>query len=361
MTTDIASTGSARPTVHIDGRKRAVIDNGVIAMRMREAVGGLSSLELRISDWASHADNGAGFTFANEAIVKLGSAIKVYAGVTGEPQAIFDGVVTALEIEAGPEAAPTFAVLAEDKLQRARKTRRSRIFENMNPAALVKRIATDHGLEAQVRDGLDQPITTWAQVNESDLAFLRRVLDRFDADLHMTGGVLQAGPRAREPRGQVELALHNGLVRARVTADLADQTARVQLSSWNPADGTRVDGKASAGELGPGSGRTGADLLKQAFHGEFPEHMGHQGPMRQDEADALARAMFSKRARRFVRVDATAQGDPRLRVGTWITLKRVNPLFAGSFVVTEACHRFDRTHGYMTDLLAEGAYLRSPS
>jgi hypothetical protein len=149
MATDIASTGSARPTVHIDGRKRAVIDNGVIAMRMREAVGGLSSLELRISDWASHADNGAGFTFANEAIVKLGSAIKVYAGVTGEPQAIFDGVVTALEIEAGPEAAPTFAVLAEDKLQRARKTRRSRIFENMNPAALVKRIATDHGLEAQ--------------------------------------------------------------------------------------------------------------------------------------------------------------------------------------------------------------------
>jgi phage protein D len=252
-------------------------------------------------------------------------------------------------------------VLAEDRLQRARKTRRSRVIENVTPADLVRTIASDHGLKAQLRDGLDRPATTWTQVNESDLGFLRRVLERFDADFHVAGGVMEAGPRARDPREQIELSLNEELVRARVTADLADQTGRVRLSSWNSADGARVDGIATSGELGPGSGRTGAALLAQAFGGEFPEHVGHQGPMRQDEADAVARALFSQRARRFVRVDATAQGDGRLRVGTWITLDGVNPLFAGSFVVTEACHRFDMTHGYMTDLVAEGAYLGRPS
>ena len=83
--------------------------------------------------------------------------------------------------------------------------------------------------------------------------------------------------------------------------------------------------------------------------------------MHQDEADALARAVYSQRARRFVRLDATAQGDPLLRVGTWITIAGVNPLFAGRFVVTEACHRYDLAHGYMTDLIAESAYLGAPS
>jgi phage protein D len=360
---DIANTANAGPTVFVDGQQRPAIDRAIVAMRMREAVGGLSSLELKILD-TSPADGGRGFTFANETLLKLGSAIKVCSGRKGKPQEIFDGVATALEIETGPDANPTFTVLAEDKLQRARKTRRSRVFENMNPAELVRRIASDHGLDAQVRDGLDRPTTTWAQVNESDLAFIRRVLDRFDADFHVTRGVMQAGPRAREPREPregIELSLREGLVWARVTADLADQTGRVRLSSWNPADGTRVDGIATSGEFGPGSGRTGPALLAQAFGGEFAEHVGHQGPMRQDEADAVARALFSQRARRFMRVDATAQGDGRLRVGAWIKLDGVNPLFAGSFVVTETCHRFDLTHGYMTDLIAEGAYLGRPS
>jgi phage protein D len=351
---------SARPTVRIDGQQRPVIDAGVIAMRMREAVGGLSSLELKITDWRSHDDGGAGFAFADEATVKLGSAIKVYAGATLEPQEIFDGVATALEIETGPDAAPTFAVLAEDKLQHARKTRRSRVIADVSPADLVRLIASDHRLDADVRDGLDQPVGTWAQMNESDLAFLRRVLDRFDADAQVVGGRLQAGPRARDPRAQVELRLGDGLVRARAIADLADQTAKVRLSAWNPADGEQVEATATAGELGPGAGRAGAGLLSRAFGGEFPEHVGHQGPMRQDEADAVARATFSKRARRFVRVEATAQGDPRLRVGSWITLAGVNPLFAGSFVMVEACHRFDLENGYMTDLVAEGAYLGAP-
>ena len=358
--TDVAISGNAGPTVFVDGQKSQTINGAIVGMRMHETVGGLSSLELKIWD-RSPEHGGTGFTFADERILKLGSAIKVCVGRKGGPQELFDGVASALEIETGPEATPTFAVLAEDKLQRARKTRRSRVIENVTPADLVRSIASDHGLKAQLRDGLDRPATTWTQVNESDLGFLRRVLDRFDADFQVTGGLMQAGPRARDPREQIELSLNEELVRARVTADLADQTGRVRLSSWNSAEGARVDGIATSGELGPGSGRTGAALLAQAFGGEFPEHVGHQGPMRQDEADAVARALFSQRARRFVRVDATTQGDGRLRVGTWITLDGVNPLFAGSFVVTEACHRFDMTHGYMTDLVAEGAYLRRPS
>src|SRR5262245_39193542 len=158
--TDTASLGSARPTVRVEGQQRAVIDNGIVAMRMREAVGGLSSLELKISDWSSRQDGSAGFSFADETTLKLGSAIKVYAGATLVPQEIFDGIATALEIETGPDAAPTFAVLAEDKLQHARKTRRSRLIENVSPADLVRRVAGDHGLQAQVRDGLDRPVTT---------------------------------------------------------------------------------------------------------------------------------------------------------------------------------------------------------
>ena len=58
-----------------------------------------------------------------------------------------------------------------------------------------------------------------------------------------------------------------------------------------------------------------------------------------------------------MRVDATAQGDPSLRVGTHVTIAGVNPFFENTYCVTEATHRFDLERGYQTEFLAEGAYL----
>ncbi len=86
-----------------------------------------------------------------------------------------------------------------------------------------------------------------------------------------------------------------------------------------------------------------------------------RAPMTQGEADKLAKAIFGQRARRFLRVDGSAQGDANIRVGAWLTLSGVNPFFANQFVVTEAVHRFDLASGYVTDFQAEGAFLGEPA
>ena len=44
--------------------------------------------------------------------------------------------------------------------------------------------------------GLAEPVGTWAQLNESDLAFLRRLVGRFDSDLQIVGEELQVAPAA---------------------------------------------------------------------------------------------------------------------------------------------------------------------
>jgi len=50
-----------------------------------------------------------------------------------------------------------------------------------------------------------------------------------------------------------------------------------------------------------------------------------------------------------VRVDATAQGDANIRVGSWVGLTGINPFFQNDYTVTEAVHRFDNASGYLTD------------
>ncbi len=351
---------SARPTVRIDGQDYPLISANIGRMLMREQAGGLSSLELSVTDWLSPPDGPAGYGATSGSPLKLGAKIKLYSGPASAPQEIFDGTVTAIEGEVGPDTPPIFTILAEDRLWKARRTRKCRTLENMSPADVVKKIAADCGLTPQVGDGLDQPVRTWTQLNESDLAFLRRVLEGVDADLQVVDQNLQVVPAARDKRTAVELKYGDTLVRARITADLAEQATEVRVGSFDPASGEAVVGTASDGEFGPGQGRKGSEFLQQAL-GDVREHVGVRAPMAQGEADKLAKALFGRRARRFLHVDGTAQGDANIRVGSWIALSGVNPFFANQYVVTEAVHRFDLASGYVTDFLAEGAFLGEPA
>lgn len=360
MADGMSLLSSARPTVRLDGQELPLLSANIIRFRMREAEGGMSSCELTLSDVLSFQGGGSGYGATPDSPIRLGAALAVYGGASDAPQEIFAGRLTALEAEAGTHTAPLFTLIAEDKLFAARRKRRSRLFEQSSPADIVRAIADGHGLTPEIRDGLAAPIADWVQMNESDLAFLRRVLARVDADLQLVGERLQVGPVADAPRATVTLMLGTTLMRARLTADLADQATAIRVGSYDPASGEEVSAEATTGRMGPGSGRNGATLLRESFE-DVREHIGHHGPMTQSEAQDIAQAQFGRRARRFVRVDATAKGDPAIRVGTRVTISGVNPFFENDYTVQEATHRFDLATGYLTDFIAEGAYLAVPA
>ena len=166
-------------------------------------------------------------------------------------------------------------VLAEDALQRARMGRRSRLHRDKSPADVARAIAGDLGLTPVIA-GLDTPVGTWAQLNESDLAFLRRLLGRFDGDLQIVGTELHVSPRGDVRRGALELELDSQLAKACIRVDLADQVTAITTRGWNAADGKAVSGKASGlTQGGPGQGRDGAALLSQML-GARSEHLGHR-------------------------------------------------------------------------------------
>src|SRR5215831_11771299 len=88
----------ARPTVRIDERDNADVTAAMLAMRMVEEEGGLSSLELRLANYGD-GPTGADVLFEDEQAVKLGSQIAIYSGDDATPQEVFRGVVTGFEAE----------------------------------------------------------------------------------------------------------------------------------------------------------------------------------------------------------------------------------------------------------------------
>jgi len=346
---------AAVPTVRVDGNADAKVAGLLTSMRVTESEGGMSALELRFDNIASDTSGGAELAFEDEQILKLGATVTVYAGDESSPQEIFRGLVTGLEAIFSDAGSPELVVLAEDALQRARLARRTKVHAAAALADLVREIAGNVGL-SPVIDGLSDQVGVEAQLAETDLAFLRRLLRCHDADAQVVGSELHVAARKDVQRGTLELELHSQLRRARVTADLAHQVTEVVVGGWDVAQGQRVEETGTGANRGPGSGRKGEDQLRQAI-GARSEHLGAVAATTDDEARAIADAAFDQRARRFVTVDGTAVGNPALRVGTEVTLKGLSRRFDNTYHVVRAVHRFDRQSGYETDFEAECAYL----
>ena len=346
----------ARPTLRLAGQEDARVSELLIAMKMEEHEGGMSALELRLSNWASTRDGGAEIGFPADSKLKLGAQIEVYAGDETEPREIFRGKITALEADFKTGVPPELSVLAEDSLQQARLARRSKVYTEQSPADIVRAVASELGL-TPVITGLDSPTATWAQYNESDLAFLRRLLSRFDADLQIVGTELHVSPRGDVQRGTIDLALYSQLARARVTLDLAEQVTAVTVRGWDAAGGSAVKAETTSGtHIGPGQGKDGASVLREAF-GARSEHIGHFAVASDAEATALTQAVYDQRARRFMKVDGTCEGNAQLRVGCQVTLSGLGAPYDNTYYVARACHLYDTQQGYRTDFTGECAYM----
>ncbi|MCP4693001.1 MAG: hypothetical protein GY859_33475, partial [Desulfobacterales bacterium] len=284
--TNTPAVYSARPTIRVDGKEHPKVRELVLEMKMTESDGGMSALELRFANWASDPEGGADYAFEDDAVLRLGAAIAVYAGDVSEPMEIFRGRVTGLEAEYPGEGPPELVALAEDVFQTARMTRRTRVHENVSVAGLADDLARRLGLTPVITEFAGN-IGTWVQLNESDLAFLRRILVRYDGDVQVVGTELHVSPREEVRRGTLELALHDELLQARVVADLAHQVTRVTVNGWDPIRGARVAGASNGAAWGPGAGSAGAGILRDRFS-ERSHHISHAAAASDEEARAMA-------------------------------------------------------------------------
>lgn len=346
----------ALPTLRFNGQTDARASGLIQGMRMDESEGGMRALELELSNWASTTDGNAELAFDAGGTVRLGVPIEVYSGEVLTPREIFRGHVTAMEHQQTRGQPPILRLCAEDALLAARMARRSRTFSNQSPADIVRAVAGDLGLTPVVT-GLSSPTATWAQLDETDLAFLRRLLARFDADVQVVGAELHVSPRADVQRAQVSLDALADLRSIAICADLAEQVTAVHVRGWDAARGRAVSANVTAAaNPGPGQGRDGAGVLRDAL-GERPDNLGHLAVSGQDEAQALAEATFDRRARRFVRAIGVTEGNPNLRVGVRLRLSGLGTHFDNDYYVVHTRHCFDKQEGYRTEFTAECAYL----
>lgn len=346
------------PVVEVDGQTDEMLRTLLIGMDLTESDQGFTALELQFENSAtvSNQGNDYAFEYRDNDLLSLGKAITIRAGDHHDPQALFQGRISGLEMVIEADLQPKLNVLAEDALQKARLARRTRLHGAGTVASIAEAVATELGLRPRI-SGLDQQVDDQMQLNQSDLAFLRNLVRRFDAELQIVGDELLIAPRSDIRRSEVTLELGSQLQQARLLADLSHQVNRITYAGFDVEAGQEIQVESNAAaDLGPGRGRTGARLIEQSF-GARSEHLSRRFAQNQAEAQALVNAAYSDRARRFVSAECTALGNPNIRVGTHVTLAGLGPRFDNTYYITRTHHSFTLARGYQTRFNAECGYL----
>jgi len=342
----------ARQAVAVLGRDcvRLVVDEGVEGLRTLEAHFVASGIGAPGPPGPMLHVDGSEFDFGTE--------VEVAIGAEGDQHVVFDGAVSGIEVVMGDSQPPRVVMLAEDRLMRLRMTRRMRTYTDVTDADVVRRIAQEHALDADV--SADGPrYSVLHQVNQSDLAFLRERARLLQADIWCSGRTLHFSDRPARRGDKITLVHGADLLSCRISADLAHQRTDVRVTGFDARTKAVIDERASAGTIDAEAfpGRTGPKVLERAF-GSSAGIRVREVPRTRAEASAWARAEMLRRARRFVTATGLARGMPQLTVGSQLRLELVGAPFDGDgYYVTRVTHTYDNVRGLRSSFEAERATL----
>ena len=338
----------SRPTIVVDGQDQPALASGLLNLLIIEDTQGLYRCEMTVGNWGN-LSNHIGYLYFDLQTLNFGKGLQIKL----ENDVLFDGKIMALEGHYPEGTSPSLVILAEDRFQDLRMTRRTRTFENLSDSDLLNQIASDHGLTPDV--SLSGPThKVLAQVNQSDLAFARERARSAGAELWLDGSTLHACRRSNRSGDTLDLVHGSNLREFSVIADLAGQRTSVIASGWDVSGKQAISHEATdsviSGELN--SDQSGVSLVQSKL-GERKETLAHTVPLAADEAQAVAEAYFRLMAWRFVVGRGVTETDHRLRVGASVNLSNLGAVFDGKYYVAEVRHKFDILHGLRTEFTAE--------
>src|SRR5437016_1410077 len=350
MAASAATTGLriSRPTFMLGGQEESSLGQGLLALSIAENVHGMYHCEARFGNWGPKA-NSIDFLYFDRQKLDFGKAMQVNL----DQDKMFDGRISAMEAVFAEGSPPEIAVLLEDRFQDLRMTRRTRTFADASDSDVINRIAQDHGLQPNV-DLSGPTYKVLAQVNQSDLAFMRDRARSIDAEVWMDDRNLYAKSRSQRNNGTVQMNYGGELREVTVIADLAGQRTAVSVNGWDVAGKSSLTHEATdqaiSNELNGDT--SGLSILKSAF-GERKESLVHTVPLNSNEAQVEAESVLKMTARRFVVAHGMTQANAKLRVGTYVDLQALGPLFSGKYYLTHVKHVFDGADGFRTEFTGE--------
>ena len=321
--------------IHLDGNKLQGEEAGaILGIRVFQTRSGASAFEVIVSDPDLKWQGKPTFTDCKEVRIELGEA--------GKLKQVFDGEVTAWRTEL-ERSGPTVLVLRGlDRSHRMMRARKTKTYANASPIDCAKQIAADYGLTPRTRAGAPPPVKTFRfQANQTDFEFLRQMADLEGYMFFIEGSELHFERPQIPSSDDAEFSFGQEVKTFLPVANFRKPAASVAVGAWDVSAKAELTGTAQTGdELWSVPGvKPGADLAK--FTSTKPEVSVVESQVAtQEHADTVAKAALTKRAMEFITAEVEVQGNPKVKPGALVNIKKVGE-YSGHYLVTEANHFYD--------------------
>lgn len=233
----------------------------------------------------------------------------------------------------------------ELKKKRARKVRKG------SDDAVIKEIATECGLKAEV-ESVDPTGDYSLQLNEDYGSYLIRIATENDYLVRVEGGdTLRFARRTTAYQSDsVTLTWGEDIESISLRYSLNDVVTGVKVKGHDYAKDEWVEGEAKATDLQCISGGdTGADLAKDEY-GDLIHEIDNSKMNSTSKAKALAKAELQKKANSFLTGSVQCTGIPDAVSGAKLTIEGAGWPLSGDFVIKETTHTLEPGSGYRTTI-----------
>ncbi len=269
--------------------------------------------------------------------------VELKISVIGHAHVLFEGQLTAVEYEYGPDYGRKIYLRAYDRLHRLRKRQNIRNFEQITLDQLVSQLVSEDGLDVQI-GSLEYTWPWLIQHRHSDFELLCEAAQRSGGYFYLHAKML--GFFTLDGSGEpIKLSLGSTLLEAGVEINAEKACDVVDAAGWDPV----WVGSSSAASKEPHRGRRiGVEIDPRKSGGSGTYHLLDESASSDDQAHALAQAELDRRVAASVVLRAVAQGDTRLNPGARVKVQGMTENLDGQYVLTDVTHTIDRERGYLS-------------
>ncbi len=365
-TSEISRPDGEAPLVLRDG-------GGVQLVRVDKAIDAPDAFELRVN------------VLRDQTLMAIdedleGKSVEVALGLGARPTRVFKGEICYIEPNFAAGGAESFlSIGGYDRSHRLTRGSQARTWgdgveasEKYSDVAgdVIARSAsqdsskTSDGLSSDKLDATSARFDYVPQLAQSDYEFLRSMgmdasrplsADTSEDDSKVSFQKVRSSgsPVLTICRDKVEGDPAQLATNCRLRLSTVQQYAKVVVRGWDPKQKKALVGVAEEADQRfdgtKGKERTGRAMYGGADKGRVYQVFDHPVTS-QDEADAVAQAIFNRLAMDFVTGEVETKGFPGVNPGDLIDLKGFGNRFSGSYLVQGVVHEVSRYEGYRTTL-----------
>ena len=285
----------------------------------------------------------------------IGKALQVLAGYgSGSLTKIFDGEITALEMDMAAQGVPTLLVRGFDKGHRLHRGRKRETFVQSTDSDIASKVGQSAGFTVQA--DTTSPTHDWVmQNNQTDWEFLSERAARNGFRLYVEGANTLCFKKVVNPSSaSATISWGENLLSFRPREVASPQVSEVIVRGWDPKTKAAIVGNATAANGAPQIGLGKSGKQKAAIFGDAKMVVVDRVVHSQTEAQQIARSIYDDIAGGFIEADGALIGNSQVLAGETIEVKNVGARFSGKYFVTAATHIWSPDDGYTTTFNVSG-------